>query len=87
MTFRIDGMTIRGRVETRQRGMIPIPQQSLCESCEWFQSAVSRCVHPRHGCTSGGHRIRPWEHVRACPVSEKLAAGLPDAPASPVNPR
>lgn len=43
------------------------PTPEGCAACEWFQKAVSRCVHPRNGCPRGEHRREPWLHPFACP--------------------
>lgn len=68
MTFRVTAQALRQQV-TQSRTLVAIPTEDGCRACEWYQSSVSRCVHPMHGCTSGGHRIDPWRWMRPCPVS------------------
>lgn len=85
MTFRVTGrvrMPVGTKVE--RKTVVIGPSQAMCEACEWFQRSVSRCVHPRNGCTSGGHRIMPWTHPRSCPVSRvntSPAVGVAPSPA------
>jgi len=72
MTFRVTGRVRmpQGETVTAARRVIG-PSREMCGACEWFQSSVSRCCHPRNGCPRGGHRIRPWEHPQECPVSRR----------------
>lgn len=66
MTFRVTYRTLpRPNVPRFVSRWSPTPEG--CAACEWFQSSVSRCVHPKNGCTRGAHRIKPWEHPFACP--------------------
>ena len=53
---------------TEKRTIIRIPTVETCRGCEWL-GAMDRCCHPRHGCPRGAHRLRPWEHLVACPVT------------------
>lgn len=43
--------------------------RAVCESCEWFQSSVDRCVHPKAGCFRSPARRQPWSNLRRCPES------------------
>ena len=71
-------VTLRGVTQTRAQSVItlPIQTEAICRGCEWLGPS-DRCCHPRHGCTSGAHRIRPWSFPRPCPVAVEHAKRIP----------
>jgi len=56
--------TVRTEIQT------PAHRQTICEACEWYQSAVSRCTRPNDKrwsvCYRSNARVRPWIGIRAC---------------------
>ena len=68
-------VTLRGVPTVRPAVVVTLPMQTeaICRACPWL-GPQDRCCHPRHGCTSGGHRIRPWAFPRPCPEAPKISA-------------